>query len=964
MLKKITFIITLVVFTLPPLIASAQTTEVDSLETILQQHARKDTIRVNLLNKTAYNFNSINNNKLLKYAEEAGELADSLSFVKGKAESLRLIGLYYWAVADYSKAIEYYQKSLDLFKEIKDKSGIANCYFNMGTFYKYNGNFPNALKYYQKLLKIRKELGNKRDISIAYDYVGNIYSDLGNYPKSLESRQKALAIREKLGDKRLISLSYNNIGAIYGLLDEYSKALEYYQKGLKVLEGTEDRRQIAMLYMNIGIIYKFQNDYSKAREYSQKSLQIYFDLNYKKGIALSYIDIGILCRLQGDFVKALDYFNKSLEINVEPGRKYAKATAYKELSLSYFEQSKMKEAYNYSRNAYLLADEIGNPELLKESSEILAKSCNAIGKYKEAYKYFVIFKTINDSIYNEKNTKEIARLEYQYKYEREIEQVREKQRQASVKLENEKNIKYFLSILLIILIVFVVFIIISKQKLKVFYKNELKLSKEIKEIDDDYKEILDANSDVVFMLSIEGKQLYFNKQVENLLGYSREEVVGGLFTDFIPKSEIPLHLKKLKEGFLKKEPSPFETTALHKDGSHIPVEITAKVMKYKGKTVGVGTIRDITKRKEAALEIRKLSLAVEQSSATIVITDTDGRIEYANPFFTKITGYTLEDAKGVNPRILKSGHTSDEEYKELWNTITSGKTWKGVFLNVKENKEKYWEKAIISPVKNDKGEIINYVAVKDDITKQKEAEHALKESEAKLQESNKTKDKFFSIIAHDLKSPFNALLGYSNILLRKHKEYDEEKREKMIKSINNSANNTFKLLENLLTWSRSQSDRIEYLPEKLDLKILLFEVMFNLQEQANKKNIQVLDTISENELVFVDKNMMATVFRNLISNAIKFTSKNGTIVITSEKQLNSNFLEISVTDTGVGIPKDKIDLLFRIEENTSTEGTENETGTGLGLILCKEFVEKHGGNIWVESEEGKGSTFLFTIPEK
>ncbi len=243
-------------------------------------------------------------------------------------------------------------------------------------------------------------------------------------------------------------------------------------------------------------------------------------------------------------------------------------------------------------------------------------------------------------------------------------------------------------------------------------------------------------------------------------------------------------------------------------------------------------------------------------------------------------------------------------------------------------------------------------------------------SQQKLLEQNKTlsvlnatKDKFFSIISHDLKSSFYAILGFSDILLEKHKKYDDEERENMINLVNISANSAFKLLENLLTWSGSQSGAIKYLPEKLGIKTLLFETLSNLQVLANKKNIQILDAILENELIFADKNMIATVFRNLISNAIKFTSNGGSIIISSKKQIDSDFIEISVKDNGVGVPKGIIGELFRIDKNTSTQGTENETGTGLGLILCKEFIEKHGGKIWVESKESEGSTFHFTIPK-
>jgi len=268
------------------------------------------------------------------------------------------------------------------------------------------------------------------------------------------------------------------------------------------------------------------------------------------------------------------------------------------------------------------------------------------------------------------------------------------------------------------------------------------------------------------------------------------------------------------------------------------------------------------------------------------------------------------------------------------------------------------------PLLNENNEILQILAVSENITDRKQAEKALQESEAKLKVSNHTKDKFFNIIAHDLKSPFNAILGFTNILLKKHKKYDDEKREKLIKPVYDSAESAYKLLENLLTWSRSQSGQINYSPKKLNLKILLSETMVNLQTQANIKDIKILDAVSVNEEIFADKDMIASVLRNLISNAIKFTQQDGSIVIASEKQASSNLLEISVEDTGLGIPKNRIDDLFLIDKNTSTRGTENETGTGLGLILCKEFTEKHGGKIWIESEIDKGSTFYFTIPYK
>ena len=237
---------------------------------------------------------------------------------------------------------------------------------------------------------------------------------------------------------------------------------------------------------------------------------------------------------------------------------------------------------------------------------------------------------------------------------------------------------------------------------------------------------------------------------------------------------------------------------------------------------------------------------------------------------------------------------------------------------------------------------------------------ALKKTEVDLRQSNITKDKFFSIISHDLRGPFNALLGFSDILLSSHKMFDEEKRDHIIKSIHTSANNAYKLLENLLTWSRSQLKSINYLPNRIRLNTIMADTLLDIESQANTKNMKIINTLSENLTVYIDKNMIATVLRNLISNAIKFTEKTGKITISSYVDENNTI--VSIADTGVGINKDQLEKLFDISVKTSTVGTDSETGTGLGLVLCKEFVENHGGKIWVESEIGIGSKFIFSIP--
>jgi signal transduction histidine kinase len=234
-----------------------------------------------------------------------------------------------------------------------------------------------------------------------------------------------------------------------------------------------------------------------------------------------------------------------------------------------------------------------------------------------------------------------------------------------------------------------------------------------------------------------------------------------------------------------------------------------------------------------------------------------------------------------------------------------------------------------------------------------------------LQKANKTKDKFFSIIAHDLKSPFNALLGLSNILLEKHKTFNEKERETFIKSIHESSSKIYKLLENLLTWAQTQKGKIQFSPEIINISELITETLLLLEESALNKEIKLLLNDEKNLLIKADKNMIATVVRNLVSNAIKFTPRVGSIIVKSQTIVDENnqiFAEISVKDSGVGIPLEIQSKLFKITENVTTKGTEKETGTGLGLILCREFIKKHNGEIWVESNVDKGSKFVFRIP--
>ena len=236
----------------------------------------------------------------------------------------------------------------------------------------------------------------------------------------------------------------------------------------------------------------------------------------------------------------------------------------------------------------------------------------------------------------------------------------------------------------------------------------------------------------------------------------------------------------------------------------------------------------------------------------------------------------------------------------------------------------------------------------------------IEKQKKELEELNATKDKFFTIIAHDLKNPFNTVIGLTELLMDRYDTYKDAKRKEFIYQINKFSNNVFNLLEDLLQWAKSQTGRMEINREKVDIYELVCENKALYENKAIEKGIEIRSEVKSGEFAYIDRNMISTVLRNLICNSVKFTKSGGKIVI-KVKHIDKH-IEIGVLDTGIGIPESNISKIFEIDSNISTMGTDEETGTGLGLIISKEFVEKNSGTINVMSTEGVGSSFKFMIP--
>ena len=351
-------------------------------------------------------------------------------------------------------------------------------------------------------------------------------------------------------------------------------------------------------------------------------------------------------------------------------------------------------------------------------------------------------------------------------------------------------------------------------------------------------------------------------------------------------------------------------------------------------------------------ELKKLTIVARETENAVIIADAEGNIEWINEGFVRLFGYNIEELHenhGMN--IIES--SSVENMTEIVNRVKTNKTSEVYESTVRaKNGEVINTYTTLSPVLNDNGKVEKLIAIESDIRE-------LKKAERELKRLNATKDKFFSIIAHDLKNPFASLLGVADLLIRKYDEFEREKTLNFIVNIKQVAKQGYDLLINLLEWSRAQTGRLKFEMQALNLNELVKSNIDLLFAQAQNKNIQIINDINPEISIYADKNTILTVLRNLISNAIKYTHRNGSVRISSD--IDNPYVKVTVADDGIGIPKEKQNTLFRIDENYSQKGTDDESGTGLGLILCKEFVEKNKGEIYVESEEGEGTTFIFTL---
>jgi len=358
-----------------------------------------------------------------------------------------------------------------------------------------------------------------------------------------------------------------------------------------------------------------------------------------------------------------------------------------------------------------------------------------------------------------------------------------------------------------------------------------------------------------------------------------------------------------------------------------------------------GIVRDDTERVEALESIRLNSAAIEAAANAVVITNSEGEIEFVNRAFSELTGYSQEESIGQNPRILKSGEHDDAFFADLWQTILAGETWRGEIVNKRRDGTLYMEETTITPVLDRQGEVTNFIAIKQDITEREELD--------------RMKGEFISTVSHELRTPLTSISGALQLLSGGLKDSFEDSAQRLPGIAETNTERLVRLINDILDVQRMESGRMAMKPAETAVSSLFTDAATELSALSVDLGVGI-EAVPSDLTVMADPDRAIQVLVNLIGNALKFSDLGDLVTISARE--SGKMAQIDVIDRGRGIPKDSAESIFQPFSQVDSSDSRSKGGTGLGLAICKQIVDAHGGGIWVESEYGSGSTFSFTLP--
>ena len=714
--------------------------------------------------------------------------------------------------------------------------------------------------------------------------------------------QKAVKLADSINYKKGLSKAQMAMGISHALKNHDQEAIKWLFSGLETSRSINYHQGIADNLKSIAIFYNYIEYYHEAINFFRESLkyQLLADNPLREGVL--YSNLGSVHLFLDNTDSAFYYFEKARNLLDSIGDDTTDAMILNDFGNYYMAIKEPDKAEEYIQQAIVVSEEKGQTLHLRNSYQVLAEIYNYRKQYNEARKFGEMALELS------RQMDFVPYLIHTNKLLYEIHRAKNNYRTALDYLE--KYTQY-------------------RDSLRNHQINtETSLLK--------YKRELKKREDENILLK---KESELQNQASRAAIRQQTIIVIAISIILMLVSALAFIFFKLRQ---KEKEANIQLSKSNKELENQKEQLSASLQ--------------MVEHLNAHLQAQNNTI---NKIAILSITDLQGNIISVNDNFCQVSGYSRDELIGRSHEVIRSDEHPKEMFEDLWKTITAGKTWRGEFKNKAKNGDYYWCDSAIAPIFDDEGRPKQFFSLQFEITARKNYLSDLVAKSKELEELNKLKDKLLSVVSHDFRSPLNSLRGMLTLFLKG--AISPEEMHMLASDLVEKLDNTHNLLENLLNWAKSQMQGLSIYPKKINLRSLSEDTIELLTPMADKKYLKIKNHIDDEAYAFADNEMVKLVFRNLLSNAIKFSPSGEEIMLQAAKE--GHKVTIAVIDNGAGISNEHQEKLFK-QENVSTLGTDNERGMGIGLLLCKDFIEKNGGSIWFESELGNGSTFYFSLPEE
>lgn len=792
-----------------------------------------------------------------------------------------------------------YFKIIHSTRDGKDKA-LERTYAALALFYHYKAKseIPEAIQFGNFIYHQAPDGFPEKRRAYFYDDIGYCYAMEGKFDSALLNVKLSIPLLEKLNDSTKLAWSFNALGNIHLIMKNLSEARKEYLKALRINRDQNNLNGIALNMLNIASIQEDEKQPDSALLTLGQALPLALRADAKKAALDIANNMGGILFQRKQYDSAYRYYKLARSLKVSTGT-YNEVNLALNLALCEAMMGRMPAARKAFDSLLVVSKEQGYGKQMTIIYGFMSELYQRQGRIDLALQFEKKAGVIKDSLIAMNWEKEMDEsVEKSDISEKEF----NRQLQNSLALEKVKQSRNMLIYIIIFTLVLSVSMFVALRKQRITSRELIKTSDDLKEANQNIVKISEIGQDIISHTGISDIIRHLYSHLQNLM----------------PCNIMAIGMFDQTNNSLTFSDAIENNEILPLFSYHCSDENSFPVLCFNSqKPIIVNNMREevgLWFPSDALIEPKTVVPA--QARVYIPLTVNQNRIGV----------FTVQC---YDPWIYNSHHVS------FLHSI-------GIYLAI--------------ALQN----TLNYESVTRQRDERDRALEQLKLREEQLRETNAAKDKFFSIIAHDLKNPFSSILGFSDVLTREWDNFDEKAKHTFIRSISLASQSTYRLLENLLMWSRTQTGGLRFNPEVIDLSNIALESIRVVAGQAEAKKVQVISYIPFNTAVLADENMLQTVFRNLLTNAIKFSFQGG--IVTMSAYTEGDWCRIEISDNGIGITIEDQVNLFRIDRSVKQPGTDNETGSGLGLLLCHELINQHGGKIWVESEPGRGSLFSFILP--